>query len=126
MNPPRRSTEKPNQNFRMPCHEIQNVAGHGGNILSTLANEVVKFQIETVDVAKSGLEMVFDVNWPDDMGSFSYVFTRDLWISTHRNYFESLQKRQVSGRQSNGDHTAEGEIRESIRQFGNFCEGGES
>ena len=53
---------------------------------------VVRFQTETVELANSGLEMVFGGNWPNELGSFLYVYLIDLWISARRNYFGSLRK----------------------------------
>ena len=52
---------KPNNNKRHGlCNDIQNIEWNGGQILSTLGDEIVKFQNDTVDVTKEGLWKVFE------------------------------------------------------------------
>ena len=51
------------------------------------------------------------------------MFLRDLWIATRRNYFGSLQRRGLSGTQSNSQHPIDVEIKESLSQAENFLWG---
>ena len=71
---------------------------------------------------KTGLEMASDGNWTDGLGSFLYVFLRDLRIATRGDYCNSIQQRQLAGKQANAQHAIELGIKESLCQFGNFRE----
>ena len=81
---------------------------------------MIRLQIETVDAMTTGLEMARDGNCPSNLGSSPYVFLRDLWIASRRNYFDISQKRQLSGGQSNANHAIEAKIKGSVNQFANF------
>ena len=85
--------KKPARKSQRIGYEIQESDGNGDQVLPTLRDEIVRFQIETVEAAKNGLEIGFGGHWEDDLGSLLYVFLGDLWISTRRNYFDSLRKR---------------------------------
>ena len=63
---------------------------------------------------KTSLENAVDGNWPDDLWSSMYVFLRDLRIATRRNYFDSLQQRQLPWKPANAQRAIELGVKESI------------
>ena len=103
----------------MLCRWVHEIDGNGDPSLSTLGKKIIRLQSETVDAAEAGLETVSDGNWPDDSGCLLYARRRDLWISTHRNYFDSLQTMQLPGGQANAQHAIGATIKETVHQFKN-------
>ena len=56
----KKSRRAPCGKYHISCNDIQNDGRNGGQILSTLRNEIVKFRNDTVAVMKGGLKKVLE------------------------------------------------------------------
>ena len=64
-------------------------------ILATLGGELQGFQNETVDLLKEGLKDAAGSGRTGESGSKLYLYLRELWRATRRNYLGSVQRKRL-------------------------------
>ena len=79
------------------------------------------FHGATLEVVKSGMEMILEKGRPGDLEGWLFLFLRDFRASTQRSYVESLQRRHLSVKRENIIYEIEIGTQDSRRQCGIFC-----